>query len=125
MSASIVDPALNSRDLIRTLRTGVRQSSGEVMPESVAWQSFLELRKRGEPKASSLFIGALKSLHSRRSFAGADIFSEDTLPEEHRLVDDNYLADLWKAYKKCIRTHRTGPAKVLLQDIAQQLEPSA
>lgn len=121
MSVSIVDPALHSRDLIRTLRTGVRQGPGEVMPESVAWQSFVELRKRGEPTAPRLFISALKILHTRRSFAGADLFSEDTLPEEHRLVDDGYLADLWKAYKKCIRTHRTGPAKVLLDDIAEQL----
>lgn len=122
MDASLVDATLESRDLIRTLRTGVRQGSEAVMPESVAWQAFLELRKRGEPDAPRLFIGALKSLHTRRSFAGADLFSEDTLPEEHRLSDDRYLADLWKAYKKCIRTHRTGPAKALLRDIAAQLE---
>ena len=121
MSVSLVDSSLESRDLIRTLRTGVRQATEDVMPESIAWQSYLELRKRGEPRAPILFIGALKSLHNRRSFAGANIYSEDTLPEEHRLADDRYLADLWKAYKKCIRTHRTGPAKALLLDIEAQL----
>ena len=121
MSASLVAPELNSRDLIRTLRTGVRTPPEAVMPESVAWQSFLELRKRGEPNATKLFISALKSLHTRRSFAGSDLFCDDTLPEEHRLADDGYLADLWKAYKKCIRTRRTGPAKVLLRDIEAQL----
>ena len=122
MSAPIVDSERNSRELIRTLRTGVRQAPDEVMPESLAWQSFLELKKRGEPDATRLFISALKSLHTRRSFAGNDLFSDDTLPEEHRLADDRYLADLWKAYKKCIRTRRTGPAKVLLRDIEAQLD---
>ena len=56
-----------SRDLIRALRTGLRDSFGETLPESVAWQLFLELRKRGEPQAGELFVAALRSLHSRRS----------------------------------------------------------
>jgi len=106
-----------SRDLIRALRTGLRDSLGETLPESVAWQLFLELRRRGEPQAGELFVQALRSLHSRRSIAGSQLPDDDTQPEEHRLIEDPYLADLWKAYKKCIRTHRTGPASQLLRDI--------
>jgi hypothetical protein len=121
MSLPLVSPESPSRELVRTLRTGVRESVDGCMPESVAWQTYLELKKRGEPDAPRLFIGALRSLHSRRSFAGADLPSEDPLPEEHKLVEDEYLADLWKAYKKCIRTHRTGPAQALLRDIEEQL----
>ena len=60
---------------------------------------------------------ALKSLHSRRSIAGSQLPDDDTQPEEHRMIEDAYLGDLWKAYKKCIRTHRTGPASQLLRDI--------
>lgn len=121
MRLPIVDSEFPSRDLIRTLRTGVRHASGEGMPESIAWQAFLELRKRGEPDADRLFIGALRALHNRRSFAGSDLPCDDLVPEEHKLADDAYLQDLWKAYKKCIKTHRPGPAKTLLDDIEAQL----
>lgn len=112
-----LEHGVSSRDLIRALRTGVRDSLGEALPESVAWQLFLELRRRGEPQAGELFVQALRSLHSRRSIAGSQLPDDDTQPEEHRLIEDAYLADLWKAYKKCIRMHRTGPASQLLRDI--------
>ena len=36
-------------------------------------------------------------------------------------VDDALLGELWKAYKRCIRAQRTGPAAQLLNDIAAQL----
>lgn len=118
----LVDASVPSRDLVRTLRMGLRQARGEeAMPESVAWHTFLELRRRGEPGAGELFVAALRSLHGRRSMAGSDLPSEDTQPDEHRMVDDAYLADLWKAYKKCIRAHRTGPASQLLRDIEEQV----
>lgn len=119
-AAQKVDTTLNSRELIRTLRRGVGDST-EVLPESVAWHVFLELRRRGEPTAESLFIGALRSLHSRRSLAGVELPCTDPDPDEHRLVDDAFLGDLWKAYKKCITTNRTGPASQLLRDIEEQI----
>lgn len=118
---SSFDTAVSSRELIRKLRVGLGRDDEEVMPESVAWQLYLELRRRGEPAAGELFICALKSLHSRRSLAGSCLPSEDPRPDEHRQAEDAYLADLWKAYKKCIRTHRTGPASQLLRDIEEQI----
>ena len=114
----LVDTSASSRELKRQLR---RASSvqREVLPESVAWQSFVELRKREEPDAGKLFVGTLRNLHSRRSIGGGQLPTSDTLQQEHRLIDDAYLADLWKAYKKCIASKRTGPASQLLRDIEQ------
>jgi hypothetical protein len=117
-----VDMSKPSRELIRHLRVGVRRPEEVgVLPESVAWHLYLELRRRGEPNAGELFVRALRNLHSRRSFAGSTLPSDDTLPNEHRMSEDAYLADLWKAYKKCIRMHRTGPASQLLRDIEEQV----
>ena len=45
----------------------------------------------------------------------------DPDPEEHKLVDDPMLAELWKAYKRCICAQRTGPAAQLLQNIEDHL----
>lgn len=120
--STVVDVGAPSRDLIRLLRMGLAvDASADVMPESLAWHLFLELRRRGEPDAGRLFVGALRTLHGRRSLAGSDLPSDDALPDEHRMTEDAYLADLWKAYKKCIRTHRTGPASQLLRDIEEQV----
>ena len=117
---SLVDSGTPSRELIRNLR--VTQSPGEdVLPESLAWHTFLELRKRGEPGCERLFISALRNLHSRRCIAGVDLPTGDRLPNEHRMVDDGFLADLWKAYKKCIKNNRTGPASQLLRDIEERI----
>ncbi len=96
-------------------------ASDATMPESVVWQTFIELRRRGEPDADRMFIDALRSLHTRRTVGAAPIASEDTQVDEHRLATDSYLADLWKAYKRCIQSHRTGPAAQLLRDIEQRL----
>lgn len=115
----LVDAAAPSRDLVRTLRTLPNHHT--VLPESVAWHVFLELRRRGEPDAARLFLSAVKGLHSRRCIAGVELPSDDPHPEEHRLVEDAFLADLWKAYKKCIRNHRTGPAGQLIRDMEQHL----
>jgi hypothetical protein len=119
---SLIDAEATSRQLKRQLRRSVSVEEGmNVLPESVAWQSFLELKRREEPDAANLFIGALKNLHSRRSIAGVDLPTDDGLPDEHRLADDGFLGDLWKAYKKCISRNRTGPASLLLRDIEEQL----
>lgn len=116
-----IDVSAASRDLVRNLRAAFHEEPPEVMPESVVWQTFHELEKRGEPRAKGLFVGALRSLHARRLLNSAEICSEDVYVEEHRLATDPFLGDLWKAYKKCIRTNRTGPASHLLTDIERQL----
>jgi hypothetical protein len=116
---ALADSSRPSRDLLRTLRTLPNDTS--VLPESVAWQVYIELRRRGEPDASRLFLAAVKGLHSRRCIAGVELPTDDPHPEEHRLVEDAFLADLWKAYKKCIRNHRTGPASQLIRDMEQHL----
>jgi hypothetical protein len=121
MSLALVDSSQPSRDLIRTLRSGVRPRTEEVMPESVAWQAFLELRRRGEPDADRLFIQALRSLHDERSRSGHPLTCDDRLPDEHKLGENPYLGELFKAYKKCLAAQRPGPAGVLLQDIAAAL----
>ena len=56
-----------------------------------------------------------------RCIAGMDLPINDDLTEEHRLVDDGFLGDLWKAYKKCIKNNRTGPAQQLLRDIEERI----
>lgn len=117
---SLVDVDAPSRELIRNLRVA-RADEEDVLPESIAWQTYIALRRRGEPDASRLFLQAVRNLHARRCIAGADLPTHDALPEEHRLVDDPFLADLWKAYKKCIRSHRTGPAGQLLREIEERL----
>ena len=118
-ATSLVNTGENSRSLMQLLRRGVDDDG--VLPESVAWQVFIELKKRGEPRAARLFVGALRSLHSRRSLAGATLPVTDSCRDEHRLSDDPFLADLWKAYKKCIEYRRTGPMSQLLRDIETQV----
>ncbi|MBX2803094.1 MAG: hypothetical protein KTR31_35770 [Myxococcales bacterium] len=120
MVQELVDDQSTSRQLIRNLR--VVQTGRGVLPESVAWQTFLELQRRGEPDAVRLFIGAVRNLHTRRCIAGVALPTEDPLPDEHRLCDDAFLGDLWKAYKKCIRNNRTGPASQLLRDMEEHLD---
>src|SRR5688500_17040019 len=87
----LVDASRTSRELVRDLRA--IPPGGEALPESVAWQTFLELRKRGEPDATRLFLTAVRNLHSRRCIAGAALPTDDPLPDEHRLTDDAFLAD--------------------------------
>jgi hypothetical protein len=119
MQASLVDTQLSSRELVRTLRC--TQKVDGCLPESVAWQAFVELHKRGERDAPRLFIGSLRSLHRRRCIPNMDLPVEDGVADEHKLVEDLFLANLWKAYKRCIRDKRTGPADRLLKDIEERL----
>ncbi len=118
---SLVDDAMSSRDLVRTLRISASRG-GEAMPESVLWHAFVELRRRRHEGAEDLFLIALKSLHSRRSISGSDLPVHDTQLDEHRMVDDPLLSELWKAYKRCIRSHRTGPAGQLLKEIEDRIK---
>jgi len=92
------------------------------MPESLLWHVYLELRSRGEPQATTYFISSLKTLHRRRTIGAASLPMLDPNPGEHRMSDDPFLAELWRAYKKCIQNNRTGPAAQLLRDIEGQLQ---
>jgi len=122
--AAVFDQASSDRELLRKLRRGASQvHDDDIMPESVAWHIFLELRRRGNGRATGLFLDTLRHLHTRRSMGSVELPSDDVMPEEHRLVEqeDPFLADLWKAYKRCIEHNRTGPASQLLRDIEEQL----
>lgn len=117
-----VDPQTPSRHLIRMLR---RQpdvnGTDELLPESVLWQAYCELRRRGEDSAGDHFLRSVRKLHRRRSMGTTDLPVVDQQTTEHRQVDDPMLSELWKAYKRCICSHRTGPAAQLLNDIEAQI----
>lgn len=113
------DPTTPSRDLVRLLRAQPEQldQSGAVLPESVLWRVYCELRRRGEQGANEAFLRSVRNLHRRRSIGGVPLPTQDPDPDEHKLVDDPMLAELWKAYKRCICAQRTGPAAQLLRDL--------
>jgi hypothetical protein len=106
----------------RLLRRGLRRPAAneQYMPESDVWRIWLELRRRGEPNVDVQFVTALKGLHRRRCVTGV-LNAVDPDPMEHRLTDDAYLGELWKAYKRCLVASRTGPASSLLRDLERQL----
>lgn len=112
-----IDASVPTRDLVRILRTPPAGSAG--LPESFLWRAFIELRRRGEPLAASHFIAGLRSLHRRRTLATSELAVEDTAPDEHRLAEDPYLAELWRSYKRCLCANRTGPAAQLLREVEQ------
>ena len=91
------------------------------MPESELWGAYLELSRRGEPRAVPLFLAGLKSLHRRRAIGTGDLSQQDPDPAEHRGAEDPYVGELWKAYKRCISDGRTGPAAQLLRDLEETL----
>jgi hypothetical protein len=114
----------SSRDLKREMRMNIRMDAGRytTLPESVLWSRYLELRKRGEPDADQLLIRGLRGILERRTYASSNLPVIDPDPNEHKLDEDPYLGELFKAYKRCICTHRIQPASQLLRDIETQLE---
>ena len=117
-----IDSSAPSRQLVRVLRNQPdRMGDDDVMPESVLWRAFCELRRRGDDRAAHHFLRSMRTLHRRRGLASTNLPVNDTWPDEHKLVDDALLGELWKAYKRCIKAQRTGPAAQLLNDIAAQL----
>ncbi|MFT5583595.1 MAG: hypothetical protein ACI9VR_001173 [Cognaticolwellia sp.] len=109
---------LDTRILRRMLR---RPAAVAHMPESEIWRAYMELSRRGEPQATELFLLSLKGLHRRRAMGGSNLPCADPSPDEHRLVEDPYVGELWKAYKRCISQGRPGPASALLRDLEQIL----
>lgn len=116
----MIDFSVPTRDLVRMLR--VPPESGPGLPESLLWRIYVELRRRNEPGAASHFIHGLKSLHRRRTLGAADLPVQDPDPDEHRLVEDPYLAELWKSYKRCLCANRTGPAAQILREVENQIQ---
>ncbi len=115
-----------TRELLRELRfQSTRQADPATsLPESNLWQIYCVVRDRGETRADGVFLGALRSLHRRRSEGACTLPVTDTDPQEHKMVDDPMLAELWRAYKRCICAKRVGPASQLLSDIECQLQAS-
>ena len=111
-----------SRSIKREMRMSTRRAAeSTTLPESALWNMYIELRRRGESDADQLLLQGLKSILDRRSYSASKIPIVDPDPTEHKLVDDAYLGELFKAYKRCICTHRTQPAGQLLRDIETQL----
>jgi len=122
-SSNEIEAEVPSRQLLRMLRS---QSSPESptdigLPENRLWQIYCELRRRGESDADQYFLRSIQRLLQRRSMGHAHLPLTDTAPNEHKLVDDPLLSDLWRAYKRCICNRRTAPAGQLLRDIATHL----
>jgi hypothetical protein len=118
------DSSTSSRQLIRLLRQQPDRIPGTeaLLPESVLWRIYCELRDRGEREADRHFLRSLKQLQRRRTLSGMHFLSIDTDPSEHKRVDDPMLAEVWKAYKRCICSERPGQAGRLLRDIEAQLQ---
>ncbi len=108
----------DNRELLRVLRQPKAQGH---MPESEIWRAYMELIRRGEPHVTELFLRSLKGLHRRRALGASELPCSDPCPDEHRLAENPYVGELWKAYKRCIAQRRPGPASVLLRDLEQQL----
>ena len=125
MNAAVLDTHTPSRHLIRVLRRQPDLHGEDVeLPESVLWRAYCELRRRGEDRASEHFLRSVRKLHRRRSLGSVALPVDDLHTEGHRLVDDPMLSELWKAYKRCICSARTGPAAQLLNDIEAQIAGS-
>jgi len=125
MHSAAAHADFQTRDLLRLLRRPPNDITDEAgqpgMPESFLWNVFLELRRRGDARANSYFLSSVKSLHRRRTLGAVELPTLDPDPNEHRLVEDPFLGELWRAYKKCIQQNRTGPAAQLLRDIEAQI----
>lgn len=120
MSVPQIDGSIPSRDLVRLLR--VPPEPPAILPESILWRAFLELRRRGDPSATHHFLHGLRSLHRRRTLGVSDLAVVDADPDEHRLAEDPYLGELWKSYKRLLCANRTGPAAQILREVEQQLQ---
>ena len=115
-----VDLNAPTRDLLRLLRTPPETTSR--LPESVCWQVYLELQRRGDPQATGNFVSGLRALHRRRGLVSATLPIVDPETEEHKLAPDPYLGELWRTYKRLLCAKRTGPAAQILREFEAQLQ---
>ena len=122
VDAPHVDLAAPTPHLVRILRTP--PDVADVLPESVLWRVFLELRRRGEPAAATHFLGGLRQLHRRRTLGASHLPVTDHHTDGHKMAEDPYLAELWRSYKRCLCANRTGPAAQILREVEQQLAAS-
>lgn len=120
--ATGVDLAAPTPHLVRILRTPLEPAN--MLPESLLWRVYLELRRRGEPAAASHFLGGLRQLHRRRTLGSASLSVEDPHHDEHKMAEDPYLGELWRSYKRALCSNRTGPAAQILREVEQQLHAS-
>lgn len=111
-----VDLAAPTPHLVRLLRTPPDVPG--MLPESVLWRVFVELRRRGEP-AGPHFVGGLRQLHRRRTLGAAVLSTVDPHTDEHKLAEDPYLGELWRSYKRALCANRTGPAAQILREVEQ------
>lgn len=113
-----------SRELVRMLRIGALEAhEDDAMPEARLWRIFCELRRRGEAGCEVQFLQALRAVLRRRSMGAMTLAVADPAPDDQKLSDDAFLGDLWKAYKRCIRHGRPGPAGQLLRELEGYLLP--
>ncbi len=119
MHTHAVDLNAPTRDLLRLLRTPPETKTR--LPESVCWQVFIELRRRGDPQATGNFVSGLRTLHRRRGMASTTLPTVDPDTEEHKLAADPYLGELWRSYKRLLCANRTGPAAQILREFEAQL----
>ncbi len=117
-----VDLNAPTRDLLRLLRTPPETTNR--LPESVCWQAYMELRRRGDPQATPHFLSGLKSLHRRRGMVAATLPTVDPDTDEHKLAPDPYLGELWRSYKRLLCANRTGPAAQILREFEQHIHGS-
>ncbi|MBL8619542.1 MAG: hypothetical protein JNM72_28280 [Deltaproteobacteria bacterium] len=125
VSQLIADPStlagLPDRALRRVLRGQPEAELGPDLPESVLWVSFLTMKGRGDDEATGAFLRSVRALLRRRTMGAPSLPSADTRQDEHKLVADATLGELWKAYKRCLCASRNGPASQLLRDIERHL----
>ncbi len=119
MHTHAVDLNAPTRDLLRLLRAPPETKTR--LPESVCWQVFIELRRRGDPQATGNFVSGLRTLHRRRGLASTTLPTVDPDTEEHKLATDPYLGELWRSYKRLLCANRTGPAAQILREFEAQL----
>ena len=122
MTTPAIDLSAPSPHLHRVLRAP--PNTTDVLPESVCWQVFMELRRRGDAQATGNFVAGLRTLHRRRGLAAGTLPTVDPHTDEHKLAPDPYLGELWRSYKRLLCANRTGPAAQILREFEQQLQAS-
>lgn len=111
-----------TRQYIIKMRAAVRDpESLPHMPESEVWSAYVELRQRGWEQADQRFLGAVKALHRRRVDGVAQLAVNDPGRKEHEKIDNPFLGELWRAYKRSVQRSQFGSASKLIRDMESEL----